>query len=1411
MTTIEDLTSWRVAAIRGDLPDPARADRWQPLRAGLVNMWEYDNAEVWYADGRMQLQGANESGKSTLMTLTTLLLLAGDISAHNIDTLGQGNKRFRYYVEPTDHDLDRRDATALKNRGWAWLEFGKGSEFFTIMLFAEARRVDGALRTEWCSLRGDTRIRSGMSLAKAGLIADPGQFRDVPGFIVYQSAIAYRDALARMLYGTDEAWLGQLIRILRVIRTPQIGHKIDLKFLTESFRIALPPVAEDEVNQLADGWEQLQRLRDERDEAEQALGAVTQFTRSQWQPWANAVIRAAADPVAAATSALTQITREERTAKDAVDHLTADQAKLDGQRTAEQDARLAAETKRDTLKEQQSYQDAIAMIASAQQLAEQATQAEATARRSRERAKTAQGAIAPAIRKREEAKAKLDRAERDVATVAGNLTAESATAGLAEITAQFLPTQDTPRLRQAASQRMPVAREALQRIGAHEKALEAAEAAAVKATEARDLRDEALRIAAEREAAVEEATAGVAEALSAWAQGIDVRVRPTADLVERWLGLVTELTDSASPAPVVERAISRDHLLPTRDPLARIQLTLGNDLEANEKSQRDVQAEIDDVAAERDPRPRAPEFWSRRERPDGVTSLGAPLWRLVETLGDAPAGPLEAALDAAGLLQAWVTPDGAYLTSRDGSESVWTLASTGSPGHSSLTAVLRPADDCGGLGAVVARLLGSIGYGDELPAGGPAITSDGRWRHGGLSGMAVPAAGGPRLLGATARAADRQRRIARLRGELADLTARHERLSVEKAEVDERIAALDDAAERLPSDTGVITAILTARSAAGHSRELANKAGQAEQAERDAQRSAGDAAARVTGHCAEHELPVTRPEVDLVVAALREYLTLVGTFEGKLTLAGTFRQVAKDAADAVDDAEINANTAAEDAETDAVNATRLRTSADAANKALDQDAQQILQQVRDLDQRVRDADSTLGQLTTERETLIRKLARAEATLGETEGRRQRAEADREAAVARWWGCVDTGLPRLREIPEPAARTVTAALEMARGARSTIIPRNWPDDPQLSGQQVQRRWADMTAASANLRSVLERLGGRTMRVSPPGDGQDDFPGAVELIVDGTGMALAPPDGSRRLSQLLERLQQDYDEELTKTIDELLGSTFIEHLRDRLGEAERLRVDINEKLKQNPTAISGITLRLQRAPIAEERAANDVLQALERDFELLPKPTQDRIRQFLADRITSAQEQARTSGDPAWRSRLAQILDYRRWFDLRVEYRTPLSKEGDQAGGWRKLDRGDHGLLSGGAKVVTLMQPFIAALHAMYDQSGTGPRMLWLDEAFGGVDATNKASMFRLLASCDLDWLIAGPGIIANSAAVPVAAIYEVRRAPQSLPGVSLELALWAGNELTYVSTPDPADLRDLAADGDHQDDTLFADV
>jgi hypothetical protein len=1419
VTTIEELTSWRVAAIEGKLPTPGRADRWQPQRAGVVNLWEYDAAEVWYADGRMQLQGANESGKSTLMTLTTLLLLAGDTSSHNIDTLGASDKRFRFYVEPTGHALDRRDASTQKNRGWAWLEFGSGTEFFTLLLFAEARRADGALKVQWCTASGPIRIRSGLSLVTAGFVADPARFRDVPGFVAHPSGTAYREAIARTLYGTDEQWLNQLNRILRVVRTPQIGHKIDLNFLTESFRTALPPVAVDEINQLADGWEQLQRLRDERDEAEQALAHLTDFSRRQWRPWADAVIRAAADPVAAATSALTQITRQENEASVTVERLTGESKALDKRAAEEEEAHWTASARRDALLQTSAYEDARSATSNADQLNERANDAEKIADRTAEGARKAAAASVTASRQLRKAEEHFNSAERNVVAASRQVTAQAAEAGLATMTEQYLPGYDTARLRQAAALRTGAANRAVELIDAHGAAARILARATEQANTARGRLSAARRLATQRETAVENAINAVGQSVSGWAGALDERIQPSAELVENWCRLVTELTEAPEPAPVLVTAINLDHLVPVRHPHDERRASLKRGLAANVEEQKNLAVQLSSAEAEHDPTPRDPEFWVRRQRHGGVTADGAPFWRLVETLnGSAPAAELEAALDAAGLLQAWVTPDAAYLASRDGHETVWSPPSNVPSGIPStgatLRAVLRPADDSGDLAVVVGRLLNSVGFGADLAAGEVSLTADGRWRHGQLTGTAAPSPDGPKLLGAAARAAERERRIARLRTRLTDLVEEHVLLGLELDEVVGLLGGLDSAADHLPSDTEVVSAVLRARDAAQQVTEAEDDAATAEEAERGERRKVDAAVAEVADYCGEHDLPRARTEVSSVLSALAEYQTLLTNLEGKLGLLGP-------RSDAVNDAEENLEARAEEAAAAAENATQdregalsLRAKADAARTALSQEAQEILREVGLLGTRIKEADDLLKRLAKDRQALAERLFRAGETLKQAAAKRQDAEDERAAAVSRWWGCVDTGLPGLRGVCDPPARHVTAALETARAARSLITIRDWPDDPKLTGQRVQARWAAMAAAASELRSEIEPLGGRSIRVIPPGDGADDFPGGVELMVDGSGTPLAPPPAAERLSALLIRLQEDYDEELTKTIDELLGSTFIEHLRDRLAAAEALRGDINAKLVQNPMAVSGITLRLRRMPVSEERAANDVLDALERDFDLLPKPAQEHIRKFLAERITSAQEEARTSGDPQWRARLAQILDYRRWFDLRLEYRTPRSESsvGNGSGdGWRRLDRGDHGLLSGGAKVVTLMQPFVAALHAMYDQASRGPRMLWLDEAFGGVDGTNKASMFRLLASCDLDWLIAGPGIIANSAAVSLAAIYEVRRAPQPLPGVSLELAVWSGNELTHVLTPDPADLRDLAAPAlPADDDALFSD-
>ena len=590
--------------------------------------------------------------------------------------------------------------------------------------------------------------------------------------------------------------------------------------------------------------------------------------------------------------------------------------------------------------------------------------------------------------------------------------------------------------------RVTTAEKAAALIDAHGKAVSAADTETAKARDARTRLSKAQRVTAEREAAVESAITVVAKSLSSWARSLDEPICPPAELLESWSGLVSGLVEAQSPAPVLATAIGRDHLIPVRRPHDQHRAALDRDLTVNTTARKALQAQLGSIEAERDPSPRDPEFWLRRQRPEGVTTIGAPFWRLIETLDGAPAAELEAALDASGLLQAWVTSDGTYLSGRDGSETVWSATTGATHAESSLRTVLRPADDASDLADVVERLLASVAYGKErLPATDAAIAADGHWRHGELTGWAAPSEDAPRLLGAAARSADRERRITQLRDQLTDLTDEHELLSLELEEVTRLLGALDAASEQLPTDTEVVSVVLLARDAAQQVEDAAAEAEHAAEAERDARSAVDAAAADVADHCGEHSLPRTHAEVGVVIRAVSGYESLLSSLDAALSLINPLRDAAGQAAEALDGFRETAAIVSRDAEHDRADAVSLRTKSSAAKAALAQDAQEILLEVNQLRHRIKAADGTLKRLAIEHEALTRKLSRAETVLEQAEAKRQDAEAERESAVTRWWGCVDTGLPRLRGVLEPPARHVTAALETAQSREvSDLDPR-----------------------------------------------------------------------------------------------------------------------------------------------------------------------------------------------------------------------------------------------------------------------------------------------------------------------------------------------------------------------------------
>jgi hypothetical protein len=59
-----------------DLPTAPAPERWQPSRAGLLNLYEYGDQVFEFADGHLLLRGPNGSGKSKAVELLTPFILS---------------------------------------------------------------------------------------------------------------------------------------------------------------------------------------------------------------------------------------------------------------------------------------------------------------------------------------------------------------------------------------------------------------------------------------------------------------------------------------------------------------------------------------------------------------------------------------------------------------------------------------------------------------------------------------------------------------------------------------------------------------------------------------------------------------------------------------------------------------------------------------------------------------------------------------------------------------------------------------------------------------------------------------------------------------------------------------------------------------------------------------------------------------------------------------------------------------------------------------------------------------------------------------------------------------------------------------------------------------------------------------
>ncbi|MGB3442239.1 MAG: TIGR02680 family protein [Actinophytocola sp.] len=1343
-------------------PTPHR-ERWQPLRAGLVDLFYYDVEEFHFHDGRLLLRGNNGTGKSKVLALTLPFLLDGELAAHRVEPDGDRNKRMEWNL------LLGGKHPHPERLGYAWLEFGRlladgTAEYRTIGAGLKAVAGRGIAR-HWFFVTSQ-RVGGDLSLVSPTRVAlTREKLRDaVDGHgTVYDTASDYRRAVDEGLFGLGTHRYEALVNLLIQLRQPQLSKKPDEKLLSRALTEALPPLDPALVTTVAEAFRGLDEEREALRGLAEARTAAEAFL-THYRRYAGIAAKRCATPVRQAHSRYEQLGRELGEAEAA--HAAAAEALMAAEQRLEE---LAAtentlEARRSALQQSPEMRDAEALKTAGQD-------AERLDRFATTREADRETATATAMRRSEQlARARTDaeadeasfRIAREAARHSADaaLLAEGHEAVLAELAADAPPFTNAGRSGDALIDRQSVALSRLEVLLGEVRAAEAALRAA---------RDEVDRVTGEQQAAADrisssdEVVAERAEALVAaynryLAEAVHFRVDGTEDVLaalEAW----TETPIGPNPAEsAVDDAVRRA----TAD-LSRRQADVDTRRAMAEAERVVVAEEIDRLTEgghDVPPAPHTRDGSGRTGRP------GAPLWKVVDFAEGVPedhrAG-VEAALEAAGILDAWVTPDGEL---RDVHDDVVVLPGPPAPAGG-LTTVLVPAVDRDDPHAAaltdvaVGSVLATIGLGPGAPTW---VGVDGRFANGPLTGSwHKPAAG---YIGEGARETARRARLAELEAELAGLQRRLDELAELAADLAEQADALVAEQRARPSDADLLQAHV--KLAAEHETKRRVDVQLAEAAEIAARRQVAERTAR--DGMTEFAGDVGLPPDDRVLAAVRAAL---GDY--RVALAGLWpaARAADRARSAVAQAEQEHGGAAAALEQSIVAADRARGEADTAaerHRVLVETAGAGVDEL----YRKLEAVATEMAVRDEHEREARRTAdRARDERGKADGRQETLRAsidtaagERDHAIAALRAFVATGLLHavLPELPTPDAAEEWAPTPAVGVARAVNAALETVDDADRPWELVQQR---VSAEHKLLTDALSRHGhsvGMTVR---------DGIIVVDVLFQGRNQDIPTLVGglaeeTEHRATLLSAKEREILE--NHLVNEVAGM-----LQELITGAESQVTAINADLADRPTS-TGMRLRLQW------RAARTAPEGLGRVRDRLLRQTADAwsaedraaVGAFLQAQINREHAEDASGG---WVEQLTRALDYRGWHEFTIQRY--------QDGQWRPAT----GPASGGERVLAASVPLFAAASSFYTSAGNphAPRLIALDEAFAGVDDDSRAKCLGLLAAFDLDVVMTSEREWGCYPQVPGLAIAQLTRR-DGIDAVLVTPWRWDGRERVRIDQP-----------------------
>ncbi len=1376
------------ARAASEWPNPAGQvpERWRLNRAGIVNVYQYENEVLHFGGGRLLLRGVNGSGKSTAMNMLLPYLLTA--RPGRIDAAGEQAGILKSWMLS-----DRDDPQPV---GYLWIEFERGDDYLTCGCGIKANRQSDTVTTWWFV----TANRPGIDFGLLGggnvpLTAD-GLRATLDDGEVYSERQRrdYRREIEQRLFGG--ASISQHIGLVHLVRSPRVGDRIDVD-LPQHLTDALPQLSEEALAEAAQPLDDLEEHRRNVAELERTVEAIDGLL-DVYRAYCVGDLRRRVTEGRERLGSLRRRSRDEKAKRRAAAEAGAEVGRLD-----EEIARLEREERRlrneiAALEESQVYRSGLQLAAletHVKDLGSQRTRAENRVTDCGQRVSDETAHIkATQGRCRDD----LERLNEDLASAArlGERCRLAhrppGPARVAEADLDGLDAAEETEGFDAAEPAEPFDGAAVERgLGEADGALIQRRGDLAEVEQARRLLEEAVERQRLADSALESAdiaARNAADRLAEWTRALAVARKEWVEQVRLWASQVGPLLHAAGvEAPAVDALVAaedgaitvahedlRAELLAAAGALVAARsnavAALRHRLEDERVAAAEARAVVDELAARTEPDP--PQFaWQV-----GSDYCLADLIDFAPHLDGTRRAGLEAALEASGLLAARLVEGvGAELASGE----LVAIATEGvSSPLSDLLTVTVPDRLIGVVNVgSVAKLLDSISA-DPSTGVATAAGTDGSFRVGALEGRHRKERA--EFIGATAR----REALARDRRSAAE--ALEEALAV-VATTEVELGDLGDLLERARRLQSELPGTGEISSAAGAVDAAATTAEEAEDAKREAAEQAVEAE-RAAGAASDE---LQRRAVTLSLPADRDGLASVRTDldELKTTLERCRSQSAATARSTENWSAAVARwrSATEDQRNERAEAARI-------SEEHDRQYERLVTIERSIGEEHQKVVAEWDRCRAELDAAETRLPAVRKDRDAAVGRRAQAEADAKVAAERHaeteQACEESRLSLERVVATPGLLQAVAA-SGDEGATEPIVAVHGGAEglgEMLGAIERLLPASPPEAADVDINSVHGSLLRRRDALGAGWDAEArQADPSLPLVVEVAGPTGRAPlaEAARAVagqhSQLVGLLDRKQADALRELLQGLIATEIAEKV-DRAGEFVHL---MNGRLASVATAHDvGVRLRWRRSPELDAPTARMVeLLATRPDLRL--EEDEHELRSLLSARL----DEARTlEPDVPYRQLIAGTLDYKQWHELAVMVRRSGGSE-------TRLSRRTP-LSEGEKKIVTYLSLFaaVAASHDALVAQQTGPerdrpgiaRFVLLDDAFAKVSEDNHAALFGLLVDLDLDLIATSERLWGTHACVPQLAITEVIRDAE-LKAILLEHYHWDGATLARRET------------------------